>query len=72
MAGSELRQGTITDDEISSGLAPGSLSATFTVADSTAEYGRVDHDWMFDDPELFESNLDDLGLHVLSHNGSAA
>jgi pimeloyl-ACP methyl ester carboxylesterase len=48
------------------------LHATFTVADSTPEYGRVDHDWMFDDPELFESNLDDLGLQVLSQNGSAA
>jgi len=48
------------------------LHATFTVADSSREYGRVDHDWMFDDPELFESHLDDLGLQVLSESGSAA
>lgn len=48
------------------------LHATFTVAASSREYGRVDHDWMFDDPELFESHLEELGLKLLSKSGSAA
>jgi pimeloyl-ACP methyl ester carboxylesterase len=48
------------------------LKATFTVAAPTPGYGRIDHDWMFDDPELFESHLEELDLEVLSHSGSAA
>jgi pimeloyl-ACP methyl ester carboxylesterase len=48
------------------------LHATFTVASPTPGYGRVDHDWMFDDPELFESHLEELDLKVLSRSGSAA
>ena len=44
----------------------------FTVASRPPGYGRIDHDWMFDDPELFESHLDALGLKVLSRSGSAA
>jgi pimeloyl-ACP methyl ester carboxylesterase len=48
------------------------LHATFTVAKRLPGYGRIDHDWMFDDPELFESHLEELGLEVLSHSGSAA
>jgi len=43
------------------------LHATFTVAKPTPDYGRVDHDWMFDDPELFESHLEELGLQVLAN-----
>ncbi|MBV8982688.1 MAG: alpha/beta fold hydrolase [Acidimicrobiia bacterium] len=48
------------------------LHATFTVAKRTPEYGRIDHDWMFDDPDLFESHLEELKLRVLSSSGSAA
>jgi pimeloyl-ACP methyl ester carboxylesterase len=47
------------------------LNATFTVATRPPGYGRIDHDWMFDDPELFESHLEELDLEVLSHSGSA-
>ena len=36
------------------------LHATFTVASGA----KVDHDWMFDDPELFAYHLDQLGLRV--------
>ena len=38
------------------------LGATFTVAEGPP----VEHDWMFDDPELFLAHLDGLGLEVLS------
>jgi pimeloyl-ACP methyl ester carboxylesterase len=38
------------------------LHATFTVASGAT----VDHDWMFDDPELFAQHLAALGLWVLS------
>jgi pimeloyl-ACP methyl ester carboxylesterase len=38
------------------------LHATFTVASGPP----VDHDWMFDDPELFAQHLSALGLWVLS------
>jgi len=38
------------------------LHATFTVASGK----RVDHDWMFDDPELFAQHLARLGLQALS------
>jgi pimeloyl-ACP methyl ester carboxylesterase len=48
------------------------LRGTFTVASRPPGYGRIDHDWMFDDPELFESHLEELNLQVLSRNGSAA
>jgi pimeloyl-ACP methyl ester carboxylesterase len=37
------------------------LKATFTVAEGPP----VDHDWMFDDPDLFVSHLNRLGLEVL-------
>lgn len=37
------------------------LHATFTVAAGK----NIDHDWMFDDPELFASHLDRLGLWAL-------
>ena len=46
------------------------LHATFTVAKAPPEYGPIDHDWMFDDPELFESHLEDLGLRVLSKSAA--
>jgi hypothetical protein len=36
------------------------LHATFTVASDPL----VDHDWMFDDPQLFASHLYRLGLRV--------
>jgi pimeloyl-ACP methyl ester carboxylesterase len=42
------------------------LNASFTVADAPPGYGRVDHDWMFDDPELFAQHLEKLGLHALT------
>ena len=37
------------------------LRASFTVAADPT----VDHDWMFDDPELFAATLEGLGLEVL-------
>jgi pimeloyl-ACP methyl ester carboxylesterase len=41
------------------------LHATFTVAERPEGYGPIDHDWMFDDPELFVAHLEKLGLHAL-------
>jgi pimeloyl-ACP methyl ester carboxylesterase len=41
------------------------LHATFTVAKAPPGYGAIDHDWMFDDPELFVQHLDALGLRAL-------
>jgi pimeloyl-ACP methyl ester carboxylesterase len=46
------------------------LHATFTVADAPAGYGHIDHDWMFDDPELFATHLEELGLRVLSKSAA--
>ena len=46
------------------------LHATFTVANATPEYGHVDHDWMFDDPDLFAAHLEELGLQVLSKSAA--
>jgi hypothetical protein len=31
----------------------------------TARVRPIDHDWMFDDPELFVQQLDALGLRAL-------
>ena len=42
------------------------LNATFTIAESPPGYGPIDHDWMFDDPELFVAHLDKLGLRALT------
>jgi pimeloyl-ACP methyl ester carboxylesterase len=42
------------------------LNATFTVAERPPGYGPIDHDWMFDDPELFVIHLEKLGLRALS------
>ena len=41
------------------------LGATFTVAERPAGYGPIDHDWMFDDPELFVRHLEKLDLRAL-------
>jgi pimeloyl-ACP methyl ester carboxylesterase len=41
------------------------LHATFTMADRPPGYGPIDHDWMFDDPELFVGHLEKLGLRAL-------
>ena len=38
------------------------LHADFTVAEGPPGYGPIDHDWMFDDPELFAGHLAKLGL----------
>jgi pimeloyl-ACP methyl ester carboxylesterase len=46
------------------------LNATFTVAERPPGYGPIDHDWMFDDPELFVTHLEKLGLHSLSGDGA--
>src|SRR5438132_14099184 len=46
------------------------LHATFTVAERPPGYGRIDHDWMFDDPELFAGQLEDLDLQVLSRSAA--
>ena len=42
------------------------LHATFNTVKRPPGYGRIDHDWMFDDPELFVAHLEALGLQVLS------
>jgi pimeloyl-ACP methyl ester carboxylesterase len=49
------------------------LGADFTPVNPPPDYGPVDHDWMFDDPELFVQHLDQLGLQALSrvHSSSA-
>jgi pimeloyl-ACP methyl ester carboxylesterase len=46
------------------------LHAMFTVARRPPGYGPIDHDWMFDDPELFAWHLAQLGLRVLSPHGA--
>jgi pimeloyl-ACP methyl ester carboxylesterase len=46
------------------------LHATFTVAHAPPGYGPIDHDWMFDDPELFAAHLEKLGLQVLSKSAA--
>ena len=46
------------------------LHATFTVAKRPPGYRPIDHDWMFDDPELFAAHLEQLGLHVLSRSAA--
>ena len=46
------------------------LHATFTVAKAPPGYGHIDHDWMFDDPELFAEHLEQLGLRVLSRSAA--
>jgi pimeloyl-ACP methyl ester carboxylesterase len=46
------------------------LHASFTVVNRPPGYGHVDHDWMFDDPELFVAHLDALGLQVLSRSAA--
>jgi hypothetical protein len=35
------------------------------VAKQPPGYGPIDHDWMFDDPELFVQHLNELGLRAL-------
>jgi pimeloyl-ACP methyl ester carboxylesterase len=40
------------------------LDASFTVA-APADRRPIDHDWMFQEPELFFSHLERLGLHAL-------
>jgi hypothetical protein len=51
------------------------LNAIFTV-ERPPGYGPIDHDWMFDDPELFVAHLDKLGLEAMSsesqRNGGVA
>lgn len=42
------------------------LHASFTVVDPPPGYGPVDHDWMFDDPELFVQHLEQLDLEALA------
>jgi len=44
------------------------LHASFTVAKRPPGYGRIDHDWMFDDPDLFAAHLEELDLRVLSNS----
>ena len=46
------------------------LHATFTAAKRPPGYGHIDHDWMFDDPQLFVSHLEDLGLQALSRSAA--
>jgi len=48
----------------------GELHATFTVA-STPDGRAVDHDWMFQQPDVFFDNLDRLGLATLAPAASA-
>jgi pimeloyl-ACP methyl ester carboxylesterase len=42
------------------------LDADFTVAERPHGYGPIDHDWMFDDPDLFAAHLKKLHLHALT------
>jgi pimeloyl-ACP methyl ester carboxylesterase len=42
------------------------LHADFTMVDAPEGYGPVDHDWMFDDPELFAEHLGAIGLQALA------
>ncbi|HEX6311731.1 MAG TPA: alpha/beta fold hydrolase [Acidimicrobiia bacterium] len=42
------------------------LRASFNVANRPPGYEPIDHDWMFDDPELFVAHLDELRLDALS------
>lgn len=42
------------------------LGATFTVA-SRPGGGPIDHDWMFQQPELFVAHLEELKLRALAH-----
>jgi pimeloyl-ACP methyl ester carboxylesterase len=41
------------------------LHADFTVAERPHGYGPIDHDWMFDDPDLFAAHLQKLRLQAL-------
>ena len=41
------------------------LHATFTVANRPPGYPPIDHDWMFDDPDLFVEHLRALDLEAL-------
>ena len=45
------------------------LHTTFTIAERPPGYGPIDHDWMFDDPELFVDHLDKLGIASSSGAG---
>src|SRR5438874_74471 len=47
------------------------LHASFNVVRRPPGYGRIDHDWMFDDPELFAAHLEALGLQILSTTTTA-
>ena len=42
------------------------LNATFTAAEQPAAQDPIDHDWVFDHPELFVTYLEKLRLRVLS------
>jgi pimeloyl-ACP methyl ester carboxylesterase len=42
------------------------LHADFTVAERPHGYGPIDHDWMFDDPDLFAAHVKKLRLHALT------
>jgi hypothetical protein len=42
------------------------LNGSFTVAERPSGYGPIDHDWMFDDPQLFAAHLEKLNLQVFS------
>jgi pimeloyl-ACP methyl ester carboxylesterase len=41
------------------------INADFTVAERPHGYGPIDHDWMFDDPDLFAAHLLKLRLQAL-------
>jgi pimeloyl-ACP methyl ester carboxylesterase len=41
------------------------LHATFTVAARPPDSAPIDHDWMFDDPQLFAAHLEQLDLAAL-------
>jgi pimeloyl-ACP methyl ester carboxylesterase len=46
------------------------LHATFTVAAGHVPSEQIDHDWMFDDPDLFAEDLRKLDLRFLGGAGS--
>lgn len=42
------------------------LDASFTIARHQPGHRYLDHDWMFEDPDVFATHLEELDLHVLS------
>jgi pimeloyl-ACP methyl ester carboxylesterase len=46
------------------------LDATFIAVERPPNHDPIDHDWVFDEPQLFARYLDKLGLRALSNRSS--